>query len=164
MADYLVSERDVKEFKPEITLDVTEFRKNRILESKEAIAKCVQNLLFFRKGNFPNQPELGIGIEDYMFELGDQTLLNELENTINQQISQFIDREEVNIDVTLKLVKNSSSKGKNNNLIIYVNIYSDKDEGNNNKIDEENLEDFSFSLLLSGNKYNRKVSSKIIIN
>lgn len=62
---------------------------NKVDEEK-AIIQQVQNLLFIKPGTYPNDPDLGIGIEDEQFEMADDNYLNNLKNRIDLQIDKFI--------------------------------------------------------------------------
>lgn len=70
-------------------LYLTTDKVNRVDEEK-AIVQQVQNLLFIKPGTYPNDPELGIGIEDEQFEMADDNYLNDLKNRIDMQIDKFI--------------------------------------------------------------------------
>jgi phage baseplate assembly protein W len=78
-----------KKFKSELVLDKNNFHQMEMREDKVALAQVIQNLLFTEKGTYPNQPSLGIGIENYLFELADKGTLTTLKDEIKAQIEKF---------------------------------------------------------------------------
>ena len=77
-------------FKNELVLNRSSFNLLDQRVDKHALAQTIQNILIMRKGTYPNQPELGVGIEDYLFELADADTLRNIKVEIDKQIKMFI--------------------------------------------------------------------------
>ena len=96
-------------FENELTLNRSEFNTLDQRTDKFALAQTIQNILLFHKGNFPNQPQLGVGIEDYLFELANQDTIREIEDNINNQIKTFIPTDyNINFETQFKTVNKMS--------------------------------------------------------
>ena len=96
-------------FENELTLNRSEFNTLDQRTDKFALAQTIQNILLFHKGNFPNQPQLGVGIEDYLFELANQDTIREIEDKINNQIKAFIPTDyNINFETQFKTVNKMS--------------------------------------------------------
>ena len=59
-------------------------------EGLETIASNIVCLLYTRKGEYPNDPNFGVGIEGYLFELQDQWLSSSLEGEIEKQFVKYM--------------------------------------------------------------------------
>lgn len=68
-------------------------RYNNFKEGKLALAQTIQNLCLIEPGTYPNNPELGLGIENYIFEFSDNTTINKLRSSLDEQINRFISTE-----------------------------------------------------------------------
>lgn len=77
-------------FKNELVLNRSSFNQLDQRVDKHALAQTIQNILIMRKGTYPNQPELGVGIEDYLFELADADTLRNIEVEIDKQLKMFV--------------------------------------------------------------------------
>lgn len=132
-------------FKKELVLDKNEYNKPKELEDLLAVAQNIQNIMFIEPGTYPNQPELGVGIENYKFEFLDTSTINELEDKINKQIDKFI--------ISTAFIKCNVSTIDNdiNKKIILITFTIKKNNESNDAI------------ILALFKNNNKVISKIII-
>jgi phage baseplate assembly protein W len=90
-------------FKGELVLTKDSKNQQKILKDKEALAQCIQNIIFMEKGTDPNQPELGVGIENYLFEKATEETLENLKLDIIKQVEQFIpNMNKVDVEVETK--------------------------------------------------------------
>lgn len=140
--------RMTEKFPNEMILDENCFHLLEQRTDMVALAQTIQNLFFFHKGNFPNQPELGIGIEDYLFEPANSTMLSDLKIDIDNQIKTFIPTT-YNINFTLNLVKNT-----HNMVILSI------------KFTIQNYDDMTeteFDLLFGRNQNTNKFISKLVV-
>lgn len=64
--------------------------RNDITSEEEAIVQCIQNLCFIKPGTYPNDPDLGMGIEDEQFELIDDTYISKFKNKLDRLINIYI--------------------------------------------------------------------------
>jgi phage baseplate assembly protein W len=55
----------------------------------DSIKDNLRNIIFFRKGDYLDNPDFGIGIQDYVFEQGDQDLKIILSQEIRRQINKY---------------------------------------------------------------------------
>lgn len=60
------------------------------LKEEEAIVQTIQNLCFIKPGTYPNDPDLGLGIEDEQFELIDALYLDNFKNKLDTLIEKYI--------------------------------------------------------------------------
>lgn len=119
---YKNSNYDKTPFNKELLLGFTNFYQQADYSDMHALAKLFQNIIIFKQGNFPNQPELGVGIEDYLFEIITDELLNELQQKIVSQCNRFAPTEysyEVKVE-KLKDEKNKTSLA----IYFYLSKYS----------------------------------------
>lgn len=99
--------------KIEFVLSVNEFGESSSIRDIKALALNIHTLLLTRPGTSPNDMERGIGIQDYSFEiLDDSTILN-LRQSIYSQITKYIPN---NLVVDVIVEKLSSSHSKENTL------------------------------------------------
>lgn len=106
MAPYYIpnSNHGKKKFNYELLLDFNNFKQQAAYNDMEALAKVFQNIMILNPGNLPNQPELGIGISSYEFEILDEQLITELTNKIKTQCSRFAPNNYI-YDVTVEKLK-----------------------------------------------------------
>lgn len=141
---------DRKFFGKELYLDENNFGQPYELNNLEGLAQTIQNIIIIEKGTYPNTPNFGVGISNYLFELLDNITLSELTNSINNQISTYIVSESVSVDV---YIDHLSENNKNINSI-KVSIHLS---------DQEQSEGIAFDYLFAGNTNNKKFISKLII-
>lgn len=122
-----------------------------MLEDMEALGQTIQNLIIMKKGTYPNTPSLGVGIEDYLFEILDNETISDITNNINTQISQFIVSNSVNIDV--KVIQLNNSNANLNSLKIDVTLTETNDNSKNQ----------SFSFIFASNLLTKKMITKLVL-
>lgn len=59
------------------------------IEDKEAIKQAVQNVLHTRKGSMPGKPTFGCPLDEYAFEMMDDTLQSLLTGDIKTSLSEI---------------------------------------------------------------------------
>lgn len=133
-------------FKSEMILDRSAYNVLDIRQDKLALAQTIQNIILFRPGNFPNQPQLGVGIEDYLFELADDATLRKLKENIESQIKAYAPTT-FNVNFTV----NHDTKNSVNVVTIDFKI-----------MDTNDTEALAFSINFGTTSNNKKVVSKLI--
>ena len=128
------------------------YNHQHMLEDMEAMGQTIQNLIIMKKGTYPNTPNLGVGIEDYLFEILDNETISDITSNINNQISQYIVSSSVNIDVKVIQLKNSNANL--NSLKIDVTL--------SDTIDISNVQ--SFSYVFAANMLTRKMVTKLVLS
>ncbi len=85
-------ERELSQFQPEFPLVYDGiFGPYRPITGKvESIQKDFENLLQTSPGEWPFDPDLGIGLRHYLFEFRDSTKMRELEPNIRKQIERYL--------------------------------------------------------------------------
>jgi len=147
------SEDDTIYFRNEALLDSDVFNKPMYRTNLEALAQVIQNLLIYEPGTFPNDPELGVGIADYMFELADDITLRQISDNIENQIKTYVAHPGTNVNVD---VKNYNTTDRNlNTLIINVEVVPIQGQ----LTDEERIQ---LSLAATLNTKNKKFISQLI--
>lgn len=120
-------------------------------EGLEALAQTIQNLILIEPGTYPNQPDLGVGISNYLFEILDDKIIYEINNKIEKQISEFINHENIEVTCSVKKLKDPKTT-RANTLSISINIV--------NIIKEKQI---NIHYLFAGNTKTKKVVSEIYI-
>lgn len=69
---------------------VDSFNNPKVLSEAETIKNNILTLLFMRKGSYPSIPELGIGIQDYLYQFFDDIDTEDLTHKIASQCTEFI--------------------------------------------------------------------------
>ncbi len=69
---------------------VDDFKNPKITNEAETIKNNILTLLFMRKGSYPSIPELGIGIQDTLYQFFDDINTEELTTRIAAQCTEFI--------------------------------------------------------------------------
>lgn len=127
------------------------YNKQHMLEDMEALGQTIQNLIIMKKGTYPNTPSLGVGIEDYLFEILDNETISDITSNINNQISQFIVSNSVNIDVKVIQLKNSNANL--NSLKIDVTLTE--------TTDSSSIQTFSY--IFASNLLTKKMVTKLVL-
>ena len=135
-------------FPNELTLNRSEFNRLDQRTDKISLAQTIQNLLIIKKGTYPNQPELGIGIEEYMFELASEDVIRDLEYAIDEQIKKFIPTN-YNIEFEVDTDSQYSKKGLSV-LSITFTINDNENDGS------------SFQLLFGKSDRENKLVSRLL--
>lgn len=98
--------------------------KHDITKEEEAIIQVIQNICFIKPGTYPNDPELGLGIEDEQFELGDSAYINDLSNRLEMMIEKYVPTNDYTIETRISL-KNIDFLTSQKCLIIEVFVGKD---------------------------------------
>lgn len=147
-------------YKDELLLDFDMFQKPAVRKDILALAQQIQNLVIIEKGTYPNQPNLGVGIANYLFELGDTFTLEKLRTEIDKQIDMFIDPKDFNIEINLQMIEGPNKRINTLSLGIVAERISLNRTHEDTVIDQ----DYSYAQLLIGaNTTNRKIISKILV-
>ena len=149
-------ESNLIKFKKELTMSYDNFKKPIMLENLEALAQIIQNIILIEKGTYPNQPNLGVGISNYLFELGSANTLSDLKIEIEKQISSNINAPEFTIQTDVKMIKSSQELFNSLSISIIIKYF----EYSNNDIEEKST---SFNILFGGHSKTKKIVSKIIL-
>ncbi|ALN97966.1 putative baseplate protein [Bacillus phage vB_BpuM-BpSp] len=134
----------MNDFKDELLLEKNNFGSNASRKKLEALAQTIQNIIIIERGTYPNQPELGVGIENYQFEFSDDITMNELKSSISNQIERFIPNNDI-VDFEINTIKNKSNRsvlfiqflvsGNDEYQSVYtLNLVFGKDRDNSNII------------------------------
>lgn len=67
-----------------------------ILGGIDAIRDKLRNILFFKKGDYPDDPNFGVGLQTFLFENRTTTLNIALQREIRAQVSRYESRASVN--------------------------------------------------------------------
>lgn len=134
----------------EYRLNFTNFEQQEIVSDMDALAVIFQRIIFFRKGDFPNQPELGVGIEDYVFELMTPENISKIEREIKEQCSRFAPTQySYDVKVEQMLVNDKKTA-----LAVFVYL---------SKYNEEDSKEPSFAILFNKSRKDGKIISSIYI-
>lgn len=87
-----------------------------ILTNFDSIRDNVRNILFFRKGDYLDLPEFGIGLQDYVFEQNDELLSIALNQEIRTQIGRYESR------VTVRSLSISSPSWAEDGLVVDIDL------------------------------------------
>ena len=60
-----------------------------LMSGYNSIRDNVRNILFFRKGDYPDNSDFGVGLQDFLFEQNDELLRLALNQEIRRQISKY---------------------------------------------------------------------------
>lgn len=139
----------------DITLNVSEFKKLKQITNKEAIARMIQHILITKKGTYPNNPDFGVGIEDYLFELTTLNVKSKLNEEIDSQLEKWLNSSinQSNINTNQKIEFLRSSDGAYMTLAIFFDVNDTNSKGNS--------EEYKITLFFTGDSTNRKVISSM---
>lgn len=154
---------DFRYFRKEPLLDIDEYTKPAHREELNSLAQIIQNLIVIEKGTYPNDPDFGVGIGNYIFELMDNETISEISGEIEAQITKYIFYGEISIDVDVRPIK--LPIGNTSTLKISIDIHSSDIDRTRNYFqsdgeDEDEVVRLDFAL--TGNSENKKVVSKLI--
>lgn len=139
----------------DVSLNVTEFKKLKQPTGKEAVARVIQHILITKKGTYPNNPDFGVGIEDYLFEFANNTTKYELEENINTQMEKWLNKSIIqsNINTKHQVEFLRSANGAYNTLAIFFTVFDTNEKGNS--------QEYKINLFFTGDTSNRKVISQM---
>lgn len=143
--------KDTKHFRKEIFMAQNVYNRQMMLDDMEAMGQTIQNLIIMKPGTYPNTPGLGVGIEDYLFEILDNDTIMDISANINNQITRYIVSQSVNVEVRISKLENSNANI--NSLKIDVNL-SDVLDINNQQL---------FSFVFASNNLTKKMITKLVL-
>lgn len=139
----------------DVSLNITEFKKLKQPTGKEAIARMIQHILITKKGTYPNNPDFGVGIEDYLFELARSSTKNELEENINYQMDKWLTSSITTSDIAIKhsLEFLRTANGAYTTLGIFFTVYDKNQYGT--------VKEYKINLFFTGDSSNRTIISQM---
>lgn len=153
-----INSTEKKIFKKDITLNINNFNKLNYITDREALARMLQHIVITKKGTYPNNPDFGVGIEDYAFERADSATINEILENVNYQISKWITKENgLYINTDIKFYKSPENKNYVT-LILFFEVTRDQDN-----LKDYNDDDYVITMFVSQNSRNRQILSQIEI-
>ena len=146
--DFNALER-AEERKKELLFAYDGFDQPYTVDDSLALAQLVYTLLFMRKNTYPNSPDMGININNEIFESLSATHLQNLEDEINEQIRQYIGTGE------LQAVKVKKAKDPTSGLIVLEIICV---------TDLRAIDTSTFTIYISKDPSSDRISSGMIVN
>lgn len=61
----------------------------QILKNLSSIRDNIRNILFFRKGDYYDDPDFGVGFQDFLFDQNDEVLRLAMEQEMRRQIRKY---------------------------------------------------------------------------
>lgn len=143
-------------FRNELTLESESGHSSlKIRENLESLAQNLQNLVIMERGTYPNDPTLGVGIQNYIYELDDAETINALEQNIKSQISHYIQYSNLTVDVHVE-AKSTMGNPLPNSVNIRFNI-----QPNDSDIDGKFSEAYSVDLAVAMNSQSSRLVTKL---
>ena len=99
----------------EATLMLDSYGRNRVYTDDTAMVHQIYHLIIMEKGTDPLNPDKGVDIESYRYEFKDDSVLMQLQQIIQKQVSDYTPYTVTN--VICKAVKN-----RYNNYILHIFI------------------------------------------
>jgi phage baseplate assembly protein W len=86
----------------DFTLDQGPYGRALEYTDSAAIILAVRNILLTRRGNFPFNPNFGMNVEKYQFDLLDDVQVGEIRAELSQQIARYLPSlQNVSVDVRI---------------------------------------------------------------
>ena len=85
-----IPNRIAEETKKECLWEYDNFRQPATVDNLQGIATMVHSLLFLEPGTYPDCPSMGIGIQNYQFDLLTEDLMSNLRNKIYEQLALYM--------------------------------------------------------------------------
>lgn len=138
---------DIQEcLKDEYILDIGSFDKVKSENDLIALAINIQTLLLLKPLTYPNHPDLGVGMSNYIFEVLDESTLYEIRNRISNQINKYIKPGDLLTKFEVDKAKNTNT-GRENTIVVILYF--------NKKIINDNIVYLSYSSDKKGTVYSR---------
>lgn len=141
-------------FSSELLLKINNFNEQEVNKGLEAFARVCQNIIIHEKGCYPNQPQLGVGIGNYEFEILDQITKMNLQSEIKEQVSHFAPNN-INLDVYI-----DDMMTKTNHVVLCIMFYITRD--GLAKTSPKQVKEDTFALVVNRNKKSGKLISHIL--
>lgn len=142
---------DKVHFRKELYLGQNIYGKQATLDDMEGMAQVIQNLIIVEQGTYPNTPNLGVGIENYLFELLDTETISDIQSSISNQVSTFVVSNSVNVEV--KVSQMETGQANMNGIKIDV-LLSDSFQNDTSK---------EIAFVFAGNSVTKRMVSKLIL-
>ena len=139
-------------FRDELMLDSDQFNKPKVLTELDSLAQEIQNVIIIKPGTMPNDPLFGVGIANYLFEFLDTTTINEIQNSIDSQISKYITHNSVVVNSKVDILDTGQNQMKA--LVVEIIMYP-----SDNKEDTTTL-----TFAIAGNKTTKNIVSTLLTN
>lgn len=93
----------------DVLLDTDSMYKPKVISSFEMIVNSILTILFMKPGQYPSIPELGINIESYLFEYGDdKNIPKEIQAKLRDQCN-LIDISGVEFSISMDTTSDGST-------------------------------------------------------
>ena len=87
-----------------------------ILTDLPSIRDNIRNILYFRKGDYPDNPDFGVGLQDFLFDPADELLRVSLAQEMRRQISRYEPR------VTIRILNVTSPAWAEDSLVVDLDL------------------------------------------
>ena len=106
--------------KTEITFNIDNFKKPKVLNNLHAKAQKFLNLLKTIPGTYPDHPDLGVNIDQYMFEYLTSENLLKIQEHIKRQVDTYMPDSGINLILVQR--QEDSLTGRNNTIGIAISL------------------------------------------
>ena len=141
-------------YKSEIFLDEDGLYNQVYRKNLNSIAQIIQDILLIEPGTYPNEPNLGVGIENYLFEQASSEVRQELNKKITKQIENYAPISGGKVDVIVE-------SGGTFNKILYISVLISSDDDYNVVKDLKSRTEIQYLFGLDNNT--KSMVTKIII-
>lgn len=141
-------------YKSEIFLDEDGLYNQVYRKNLNSIAQIIQNILLIEPGTYPNEPNLGVGIENYLFEQASSEVRQELNKKITKQIENYAPISGGKVDVIVEI-------GGTFNKILYISVLISSDDDYNVVKDLKSRTEIRYLFGLDNNT--KSMVTKIIV-
>ncbi len=87
-----------------------------LMSGVSAISDNIRNILFFRKGDYPDNSDFGVGLQDFLFEQCDELLRLALNQEVRRQISKYEPR------VVIRSISVSTPSWADDSIVINLDL------------------------------------------
>jgi len=115
--------------KDEFFLTIDDFGKVATYGGLPALARDIQRLIIMQPMSYPDDPDMGVGIENYQFEFMDSTTISDLSERINSQINKYIPTSNIG-NIVIEVIDNDKN-GKKDTIGVLINLSTSKDGKDN---------------------------------
>lgn len=112
----------------DFTFNRGKYGKAQEVSNNSTIVLAIKNIILSKPCNFPFSPSLGVDIEKYEFELGDEKTLNEIKTNILGQIGKFIPSLE-GVFLDIRLIDDTNKNIPQGRKILAINIKANNSDG-----------------------------------
>ena len=87
-----------------------------LLTGYESVRENIRNILFFRKGDYLDNSDFGVGLQDFLFEQADEVLRIALTQEVRRQISKYEPR------VVIRSLSVTTPKWADDSIVIDMDL------------------------------------------